>query len=125
MQLRGVILAGGKGTRLGDAAGLVLHAVSEPAVVVAARAEQFHEVAHVLGAGHQQDVLHPGPGELLQRVVHHRPRTDRQQVLVGHPGQFAHAGSLPAGQYHTADGHFFSPLSRKRLRAFRTASRSG
>ena len=42
--------------RLGDAAGLVLHAVGELAAVVLAAAEQLDEVAHVLGAGDEQDL---------------------------------------------------------------------
>src|SRR5262249_26857955 len=54
------------------------------------------------------DLLQPGAGELFQRVVHHRPRPDRQQVLVRDARQLAHAGALAARQNHAANGHLFS-----------------
>ena len=71
----------------------------------AARAQELDEVAHVLGAGDEQDVGEPGADQLLERMIDHRPRTDREEVLVGHLGQLAHAGPFPAGKDHAANGH--------------------
>jgi hypothetical protein len=90
---------------LSDSACFILHAVRQSAVVISTGPKQFHEVAHVLGSRDEQDILQPGPGQFFQWVIHHRPRTHREKVFIGHLGQFAHAGSLPARQDNAANGH--------------------
>src|SRR5581483_121114 len=81
---------------LRDAARLDLHLVREVEVeqelVAASRAdatvaEKVDEVAGVLLPGDDQDVAHTDPLEQLERVVDHRPATDREQVLVRHARQ--------------------------------------
>src|SRR5258708_6700786 len=45
-------------------------------------AEQVDELPRMLLARHDQHLAHARALEQLQRVVHHRPLTDRQQMLV-------------------------------------------
>src|SRR5262249_10553628 len=90
--------------RLGDAAGLVLHAIAQRAAVVAARAEQLDEITHVLSAGDQEDIADAGPDQLFERVIDHRVGSDRQEGLVGDARQLAEPRTFAAGQNHSAIG---------------------
>ena len=94
--------------RLRDAAGLVLHLVGESAAEVLAGAEQRHHVAHVLDAGHDEDLLDAGVGELAHRMEDHRLLPHRKKVLVGHFGERKQAGPGSAGE---DDAFYHAPQS--------------
>ena len=74
--------------RVGDAAGFLLVAVEElvDAVVVAV-AEQAEELAGMRAAGDEHQLVDAGADERLDRVRHHRPVVERQEVLVRDPRQ--------------------------------------
>jgi hypothetical protein len=59
-------------------------------------AEQPEELARVRSAGHEHHVGDSGPNERLDRVRHHRPVVDGQQVLVRDARQRVQACALPA-----------------------------
>ena len=74
--------------RLGDAAGLLLVGVAQALQAeLAPVAEQPQELAGVVAAGDDHDVVDAGLDQRLDRVVDHRLVVDRQQVLVGDAGQ--------------------------------------
>ena len=59
-------------------------------------AEEVDHLPGVTLAGDEEDVPDAGALQQLQRVVDHRPTSDRQQVFVGDAGQLAEASGLPA-----------------------------
>src|SRR5215211_1591407 len=61
----------------------------------------------MLLAGHEKHVADADPLQQLQRVVHHRPAPDGEQMLVRDAGQLLQARRAPprADQsFHAADG---------------------
>src|SRR5581483_7465316 len=113
---------------LRDAAGLGLHLVGEVDVeediVAAARrhvaaAEQVDELARVLLARHDQDLLHADALQQLQGVVDHRPAADRQQVLVRDARELGEPRRVATGcdqAFHAADATAV-PVSRPQAAA--------
>ena len=89
----------GQPERVRDAAGLLLVAVEElvDAVLVAVT-EQPEELARVRAARDEHQLGTPGADERLDRVGHHRPVVDRQQVLVRDPRQRMEARAAAAGE---------------------------
>ena len=55
-------------------------------------------------ARHDHDLGDPGLDEGLDPVADHRPVTDRQQVLVGDPGQRMKPATGAAGEDHASHG---------------------
>jgi hypothetical protein len=89
----------GQAERLGDAALAFLVGVVE--LLEAERlpvAEQAEELARVLAARDDHDVVEPGVDERLDRVVDHRLVVDGQQVLVRDGRERAEARAQSAGQ---------------------------
>src|SRR5262245_37242581 len=74
------------------------------ASVLASRSEQFDKVAQMFCAGHEQNILDASTNQFLDRMKDHRPRTHRQEVLVGDLGQIAEAGTFAAGEHNTSNG---------------------
>src|SRR5262249_54958215 len=95
----------GQPERLGDAAGLVLHTVGEPAGVLASGAEQLDEVAHVFGAGVEEDVIEGGADQFLERVIDRGKRADRARAVEGGFRMFAEPRALAARQDDAAQIH--------------------
>ena len=90
---------GGQPEGLGDAAGLLLIAVAEPVdAELVAVPQQAQELPGVGSPGHQHDLGDPGVDQRLDAPVDHRPVVDRQQVLVGDPGQRMQPRAGPPGQ---------------------------
>ena len=84
---------------LGDAAGPVLVAVAEPVdAELVAVAQQPEELAGVGAPGDQHDLGDPGVHQRLDAPVDHRPVVDRQQVLVGDPGERMEPRAGPTGE---------------------------
>src|SRR5690625_1530146 len=95
-------LAGSKvfcqGKSFCDAACLVLHAVSEIEAAAVAGAKKLHNIAHVLGAGDDQDLCDARIFELTDRVHDHGFAPDRKQVFVGDIGERRETRTCAAGQ---------------------------
>ena len=67
-------------------------------VVLVKKPEQLDEIAHVLGAGNQQQVTQSRSDHLLQRVVHHRVRANWQEMFIGDLGELTQSSTLAARQ---------------------------
>jgi hypothetical protein len=83
---------------LRDAAGFILHTVSERAMECAAGAEQLDEIAHVLRAGHDQNIFYSGGDELLNRIKDHRHFADGKQMLIRDGRARVQARPRPSGK---------------------------
>ena len=91
---------------LGDPAGLDLNLVGQIEVEERlvpragpdlAVAEQVDELARMVLAGDEQHLADTEPLQELERVIHHRPAADRQEVLVRDAGQLLEPGRVPTG----------------------------
>jgi hypothetical protein len=100
---------------LSDPAGLHLHLVGEIQVEqrrVAAALGEFavpEQIDHLAGvrlARHDQHFTQSCELEKLERVIDHRPASQREQVLIRDPRQFAESHRLAAGANQAAcPGH--------------------
>ena len=89
----------GEAQGLGDAARPLLVAVGQPVdPELVAVAQQAQELAGVGTPGDQHDLGDPCADQCLDGPLDHRPVVDRQQVLVGDPGQRVEPGARASGQ---------------------------
>ena len=91
----------GEAKRLGDPAGLRLVRVAQaPHAELATVAEQAEELAGVIAARDDHDVVDTGVRQRLDRVVDHRLGVHRQQMLVGDASHRVEPRTGPARQNH-------------------------
>ena len=89
----------GQAERLGDAAvPLLIDVVDVGQAELLAVAQKPQEVARVVAARDEQDVLDAGLHQRSNRIVDHRLVPDREQVLVGDLGQGKLAGAQASRQ---------------------------
>src|SRR6266566_2978615 len=97
----------GASERLRDPARLVLVGVEEPVdPVVVAVPEQAEELARVRPAGDEHQLGDARLDKGLDRVGHHRPVVDREQVLVRDQGQRVQPRARAAGEDHALERAF-------------------
>ena len=90
---------------LGNPTRLVLHLVGKPASEIPTTAQAAHHVAHVLSAGHDQDLFDAGLLEFPGRMPNHGHASDREQVLVGDFGQGIKPGASATRKNDPFDIH--------------------
>ena len=124
----------GEPERIGDAARVLLVAVEElvDAVVVAV-SEQAEELAGMRATGDEHQLVDAGADERLDRVRHHRPVVQRQEVLVRDPRQRVQTRARSAREddaFHASECRDSRAMCRSRAprgtggRAVRAAARS-
>src|SRR5262249_30541935 len=92
----------GEAERVGDAAFAFLVGVMDAvAVEILAGGEEPEEVAGILAAGDDDDVLDAGVDERLDRIKNHGPIVNRKKMLIGDTSQRIETRPFSASQNDT------------------------